>query len=145
MLIIFSFSYLCYDDLLHAIFSSLASVLRNNKVLWNLEAHINFRVFFTDKYQKDFLDPVQFSRLVLSNSLQPNGLQHTRPPCPSATPGVYSNPCPLSRPCHPTISSSVIPSSCLHLSQHQGLFQRVISSHQVAKVLEFELQHQSFQ
>ena len=91
MLIIFSFSYLCYDDLLHAIFSSLASVLRNNKVLWNLEAHINFRVFFTDMYQKDFLDPVQFSRLVLSNSLQPNGLQHTRPPCPSATPGVYSN------------------------------------------------------
>ena len=46
-------------------------------------------------------------------TLQPHGLQHARPPCPSPTPGVYSNSCPLSRWCHPTISSSVIPfSSC---------------------------------
>ena len=46
--------------------------------------------------------------------LQPQGLQHTRPPCPSSTPGVYSNSCPFSWWCHPTISSSVIPfSSCL--------------------------------
>ena len=57
---------------------------------------------------------VQFSRSVVSDSLQPHGLQHARPPCPSPTPGVYSNTCPLSRWCHPTISSSVIPfSSCL--------------------------------
>ena len=50
----------------------------------------------------------------MSNSLQPHGLKHTRPPCPSPTPGVYSNSCPLSQWCHPTISSSVIPfSSCL--------------------------------
>ena len=58
----------------------------------------------------------QFSRLVMSDSdsLQPQGLQHTRPPCPSSTPGVYSNSCPFSRWCHLTISSSVIPfSSCL--------------------------------
>ena len=48
------------------------------------------------------------------NSLHPHGLQHTRPPCPSPTPRVYSNSCPLSRWCHPSISSSVIPfSSCL--------------------------------
>ena len=54
-----------------------------------------------------------FSLSVMSNSLQPHGLQHTRHPCPSPTPGVYSNSCPLSRWCHPTISSSVIPfSSC---------------------------------
>ena len=46
--------------------------------------------------------------LVMSNTLQPQGLQHTRLPCPSPTPRVYSNACPLSRQCHPTISSSVI-------------------------------------
>ena len=51
---------------------------------------------------------VQFSRSVLSNSLWPHGLQHARPPCPSLTPRVYSNSCPLSQWCHPTISSSVI-------------------------------------
>ena len=54
---------------------------------------------------------VHFSHLVMSDSLQPHGLQHARPPCPSPTPGVYSNSCPLSLWCHPTISSSVIPFS----------------------------------
>ena len=55
----------------------------------------------------------QFSRLVVSDSLRPHEPQHTRPPCPSPTPRVHPNPCPLSRWCHPTISSSVIPfSSC---------------------------------
>ena len=54
---------------------------------------------------------VQFSCSVVSHSLQPHGLQHARLPCPSATPGVYLNSCLLSRWCHPTISSSVIPSS----------------------------------
>ena len=47
----------------------------------------------------------------MSNSLQPHGLQHARPPCPSPTPGVYSNSCSLSWWCHPTISSSVLPPS----------------------------------
>ena len=71
--------------------------------------------------------------------------QHARPPCPSPTPRVHTYPCPLSWWYHPTISSSVIPSPpALHLSQHQGLFKWVSSSHQVAKVLEFQLQHQSF-
>ena len=51
---------------------------------------------------------------VASNSLRPHGLQHTRSPCPSPTPRVYPNSCPLSRWCHPAISSSVVPfSSCL--------------------------------
>ena len=54
---------------------------------------------------------VKFSHSVVSNSLPPHGLQHARPPCPSPTPGVYSNSCPLSRWCHPTISSSVVPFS----------------------------------
>ena len=48
---------------------------------------------------------VQFSQSVMSNYLQPHGLQHARSPCPSPTPGVYSNSCPLSRWCNPTISS----------------------------------------
>ena len=52
---------------------------------------------------------VQFSRSVMSDSLWPHELQHARPPCPSPTPGVHPNSCPLSRWCHPTISSSVIP------------------------------------
>ena len=88
---------------------------------------------------------VPFSRAVVSDSLQPHGLQHTRPLCLSPTPGVYSNSCPLSRWCHPTISSSVIPVSlAFSLSQHQCLFQWVSSSYQAAKVLEFQLRHQSF-
>ena len=56
---------------------------------------------------------VQFSFSVVSNSLWPHGLQHTRPPSPSPTPGVHPNSCALSRWCHPTISSYVVPfSSC---------------------------------
>ena len=51
---------------------------------------------------------VQFSRSVVSDSLWLHGLQHSRPPCPSPTPGVYSKSCPLSWWCHPTISSSVV-------------------------------------
>ena len=176
---------------------------------------------------------VQFSCSVVSDSLQPHGLQHAKLPCASPTPGACLNSCPFSQWCHPTISSSVVPFSHLqsfpasrsfsmsqfftsggqsilklrfssvHVSsvaqscptlcdpmnrstpglpvhhqlpeftqthvhrggdaiqpshplsspsppvptpsQHQGLFQWVNSSHQVAKVLEFQLQHQSFQ
>ena len=56
---------------------------------------------------------VHFSRSGMSNSLQPHELQHTRPPCPSPTPGVHSNSHPASWWCHPAISSSVVPfSSC---------------------------------
>ena len=60
---------------------------------------------------------------VLSNFLQHHGLQHARPPCPSPTPGAYSNSCPLSRWCYATISSSVIPfSSCLQSFPASGSF-----------------------
>ena len=59
------------------------------------------------------LSSVQFSRSVVSNSLQPHESQHARPPCPSPTPGVHPNPRPSSQWCHPAISSSVVPfSSC---------------------------------
>ena len=88
---------------------------------------------------------VQFSRSVMSNSLWPHGLKHARPPCPSPTPGACSNSCPLSQWClqssHPLSSHSP---PAFNLSQHQGLFHWVSSSYQVAKVLEFQLQHQSF-
>ena len=58
-----------------------------------------------------YLYSVQFSHLVVYDSLWPHGLQHTRPPCPLPTPGVYSNSYPSSQWCHPTISSSVVPFS----------------------------------
>ena len=72
----------------------------------------------------DFILSVQFSRSVVSDCLLPHGLQHARPPCPSPTPRVYSDSCPLSRWCHPTISSSVIPlSSLLQSFPASGYFQ----------------------
>ena len=62
----------------------------------------------------EYYSSVQFSHSVMSDSLRPHGLQHSRPPCPSQTPRIYSNSCPLSQWCHPTVSSSVIPFfSCL--------------------------------
>ena len=65
----------------------------------------------------------QFSRSVISESLRPHESQHARPPCPSPTPGVYPDSCPLSRWCHLTISSSVIPFSCLRSFPTSGSFQ----------------------
>ena len=65
----------------------------------------------------------QFSCSVVSDSLWPHELQHARPPCPSPTPGVHPNPCPLSRWCHLTISSSVVPfSSCPQSFPASGSF-----------------------
>ena len=67
---------------------------------------------------------VQFSRSVMSDSLQPHELQRARPPCPSPTPWAYPNSCPLSLWCHPTISSSVIPfSSCPQSFPASGSFE----------------------
>ena len=64
-----------------------------------------------------------FNRLVMSDSFQPHGLQHTRLFCPSPSPGVFSDSCPLSRWCHLNISSSTAPLSfSFSLSQHQGSF-----------------------
>ena len=89
---------------------------------------------------------IQFSHSVVSNSLRPHGLQHTKLPCPSPTPRVFSNSCPLSQWCHSTISSSVMPfSSHLQSFPASGSFKWVSSSHQAAKVMELPLRHQSFQ
>ena len=97
-------------------------------------------------FLKIWFSSVEFSRSVMSNSLGPHELQHARPPCPSPTPRVYSNSCPLSRWCHPTISSFVIPfSSCLKSFPASGSFQMSQLFVSDGQILEFQLQHQSFQ
>ena len=79
-----------------------------------LELFIQCKVYNKEKLAVELLNLlVQFSRSVVSNSLQLHELQHARPPCPSPTPGVHPNSCPSSRWCHPVISSSVVHfSSC---------------------------------
>ena len=103
----------------------------------------------SSKFLMVYFSSLQFSSVAqscptLCNPM--NCMQHARPPCPSPTPGVHPNPCPWSWWCHPTISSSVVPfSSCPQSFQASGSFQMLSSSYQVAKALEFQLQHQSFQ
>ena len=92
-------------------------------LLWNLCLHL---VPLNHKFINVIIPKVsvQFSGSVVYNSLRPHWLQHARPPCPSPTPGVYSNSCPLIQWCHPTISFSVIPfSSCLQSFPASGSFQ----------------------
>ena len=85
--------------------------------------HLGLAIFLLAS-QKLILSSVQFSHSVVSKSLQPHGLQHARPPCPSPTPRVYSDSCPFSQWCHLAISSSVIPfSSCLQSFPASGSFQ----------------------
>ena len=85
------------------------------------------------------------SCLARSNSWRPHGLQHARLPCPSWSPRVCSNSCPLSQWCH-TPSCPLSPPSppSFNLSQNQSLFKWVSSLHQVAKILELQLQYQFF-
>ena len=86
----------------------------------------NLNFLYLLHWQADSLpfSSVQFSRSVVSTSLWPHELQHAMPPCPSPTPGVHPNSCPLSRWCYPTISPSVVPlSSCLQSFPASGSFQ----------------------
>ena len=79
--------------------------------------------FTTSTTWSNHSSSVQFSCSVVSDSLWLHGLQHARPPCPSPTPGVHPNSCPLSQWCRPTISSSVVPfSSCLQSPPASGSF-----------------------
>ena len=80
--------------------------------------------YFLDCSASSFPSSVQFSRSVVSNSLRPHRLQHARLPCPSPTPRVYSNSCPLSQWYHPVISSSVVPFSCLQVFPASGSFSK---------------------
>ena len=90
-----------------------------------------------------WIQSIQLSCSVMSDSLRPHGLQYARLSCPSPIPGVYTASCPLSRWCHPTISSSALPfSSCLQSFPASGSFPMNQLSQDVAKVLEFQLQHQ---
>ena len=80
-----------------------------------------------------YFDSVQFSHSIISDSLWPHESQHARPPCPSPTPGVYSNSCPSSQWCHPAILSLVIPfSSCPQSLPASGSFP--VSQHHSSKV-----------
>ena len=92
-----------------------------------------------------YICSVQVSCSVVPYSLRPHGLQHVRLPCLSTTPSAFSKSCPLSWWCHPTTSSCAITFSAFIVSKLQGLFQWVKFSLVMAKVLEFQLQHQSFQ
>ena len=115
---------------------------------------IKYLGIYLPKEAKDLLiSSVQFSCSVVSDSLRPHEAQQTRPPCPTPTPEVHHQLLKSThtdvhwvndaiQPCH--LLSSPSPPA-LNLSQHQGLFQWVSSSHQMAKVLEFQPQHQSFQ
>ena len=80
--------------------------------------------YCTGTFLDHLFSSVHFSHSVMSASLWPHGLQHARPPCPSPIPGAYSNSCPLSQWCHPTISSFVVPfSSCLQSFPASGSFE----------------------
>ena len=100
--------------------------------------------YYKSNSNSDF-SSVQFSHSVVFDSLRPHGLQNARPPCPSPTPGAYSNSCSSHWWYHPTNSSSVIPFCCLQSfpSSESFLVSKLFES--VAKVLEFQLQHRSFQ
>ena len=129
--------------LLNAIFIKYSNTVNNLQVKF---FHLPQIFKYEQSSKKSIINSIEFSRSVVSNSLRPHELQHTRPPCPSPTPRVHSNSHPSSWWCHPMISSSVVPSPpAPNPSQHQSLFQWVSSSHEVAKVLEFQLQHHSLQ
>ena len=88
---------------------------KNIKIIWDISLDVK-------KEMRE--NSIQLSRSVMSNSLQPHEPQHARPSCPSPIPGVYPNPCLLSRWCHPTISSSAVPfSSCPYSFPASGSFQ----------------------
>ena len=94
----------------------------NNVISLSLKSLIVKWSYWVLAYSKSF-SSIQFSHSVVSDSLRPHELQHARPPCPSQTPGVYSNSCPSSRWCHPAISSSVVPfSSCPQSLPASGSF-----------------------
>ena len=129
---------ICFSDLLYSVWRSLGPSTSLQKP--------QCCSFLWLEYSIVCLALSQFSRSVVSDTFRPHELQHTRLPCPSPAPGACPNLCPSSKWCDTTISSSVIPfSSAFNLSQHHGLFQWDSSSHQVARVLKFQLQHHSFQ
>ena len=105
--------YLCSWSIEHKWRTSYCSLLKIYLVT-------NLNILASQRFWWSWFSSVQFSRSVVSDSLRPHELQHTRPPCPSPTPGFHPNPCPSSRwclqPSHPLSSPSP---PALNLSQHQ--------------------------
>ena len=95
--------------------------------------------FFPSFFNRLSLCSVQFSRSVISDSLWPHGLQHTRLACPSPTPGAYSNSCPLSQWCHPTISLCLvfIPSTDYFLCVYHSIWFSVLLSLELVLLLKW--------
>ena len=124
---------------------SSASSICNLPLSWLIPSFPR-SIYSTGFLEKVCISSVQFSCSVVSNSLRPHESQHARPPCPSPTPRVHSNLCAsvgdAIQPSHPLLFPSP---PAPNPSQHQGLFQWVNFSHEVAEVLEFQPQHQSFQ
>ena len=113
---------LCINGIILCMHILLQISFYKSLCFWDLSMLIH-GLQFIDFYCCILSHIVQFSHLVMSNSLQPHRLQHTRLPCPSPTPGACSNPCPSSLWCHPTISSFVSPfSSCLQSFPASGSF-----------------------
>ena len=128
------------------IYLSTISKFRDNRFSFVNNFIQTLSIFFFYYFLILCLSSVLFSRWVMCNSLWPHEVQHDRHPCPSTSPGVHPNPCPLSQWCHQTVSSSVVTfSSCPQSFPASGPFQMSQLSHQMTKVLEFQLQHQSFQ
>ena len=144
-------SSLCYESPSLVFLYRLILDINRREVNWrrgmqkwaqNCQASCFFKpeFFFTDYLHYYIFSSVQFSRSVVSDSLWPHESQHARPPCPSPTPGAHSDSVhrvgDAIQPSHP-LSSPSPPAA--NPSQHQSLFQWVNSSHEVAKVLEFQL------
>ena len=107
------------NSLLNCVFAALLKAKDGETALFQGISFGKWSVLLKSLFQ---FSSVQFSRSVVSDSLRPHGLQHARPPCPSPTPRVYPNSCPSSRWCHPAISSSVSPFSCLPSCPGSGSF-----------------------
>ena len=109
----FPSTYVCDYKLIHVyVYMHICNIHKYINILnISFEGKLHASWLFFPKYFS--VHPIHFSRSLLSDSLQPRGLQHARLPCPSPTPRACSNPWPSSRWCHPTMSSSVVPFSCL--------------------------------
>ena len=125
------------------IFFQYQILLMENKH-WDFSSLCFFSIYSSFTCYNVNVNVCVFSHSVVSYSLWPHGLQHTRFPCPSSSSGFCPSSCPLSWWCSITISSSAAPSPfAFNLSQHQSFIQWVHSSHKGAKVLRLQLQHQS--
>ena len=134
----------------HFVLKMLPETHQGILVFWALAAWISCqqKLYFSSHHNAMSVDwlyyvQVQFSCSALFDYLWPHGLQHAGFLCPSPTPRVYSNSCPLNLWYHLILCCPLLPPSSIFPAS--GSFQRVSSSHHVAKILEFQLQHQSFQ